>query len=157
MELEAKSMENSNMFHIFASNEIGSNARITLLAAIFPGCTFALPGTLLSRTIWHPGPHEQARMCLTLVPISSGGCGWARIIIAILMFVMETWRVGWNRLNRQRSSSVSGRGITTCKTSGGAIVAHLLPSPRRLIWLAPPCKYAGVFVIEASSAFSTRV
>lgn len=158
MESEAKSVENSNMFHISASNEIWPNERITLLAAISPSRTFPLPGTLLSRTIWHPGPHEQAHMCLTLAPISSGGCGWAHVIVG-QMFVMETWWVGWKRLyfHRRRSSSVSGRGITTCKTSGGAVVACLLPSPRRLIWLTPPCKYAGVFVIEVSSAFSTRV
>lgn len=135
MELEAKSVENSNMFHISASNKIGPNARITPLAAISPGRTFPLPGTLLSGTIWHPGPHEQARMCLTMAPIGSGGCGWAQIIVAIQMFAMETWGVGWNTLNfhHHRSSSVSGRGITTCKTSGGAVVARLLPSPRRLI------------------------
>lgn len=93
MELEAKSVENSNKFHIFASKKIGPNARITLLAAISPGRTFPIPGTLLSRTIWHPGPHEQARMCLTLVPISSGESGWAHIIVAAQMFVMETWGV----------------------------------------------------------------
>lgn len=161
MELEAKSMKNSNMFHISASNEIEPNARITVLAAISPGRTFPLPGTLLSGNIWHPGPHKQARMCLTLTSIGSGGCEWAHIIVAVQMFGFETWGVGWNRqiycLNCHRSSSVSQRGITTCKTSGGAIVVRLLPSPLRLIWLAPPCKYAGVFVIKASSASSTRV
>lgn len=43
MELEAKSMENSNMFHISASSEIGPKAKIALLAAISPGRTFPLP------------------------------------------------------------------------------------------------------------------
>lgn len=108
MELEAKSVENSNMFHNSASNEIGPNARITLLAAISPDRTFPLPGTLLSGTFWHPGPHEQARMCLTLAPIGSGGCGWAHVIVAGQMFVMETGGVGWNRLNFPSSQEQLG-------------------------------------------------
>lgn len=51
MNLQSKPVKNSNMFHVSASNEIGSKERGTLLAAISPGRTFPLPGTLLR----HPG------------------------------------------------------------------------------------------------------